>query len=90
MKFFILRSEKELTWRCIPFEFFCPWIAEGKINTFINIIAIFLSVFLFYGILILLLGLMFKGTELLFNRFVYGTWTAPQPILPMFWPAPAA
>ena len=94
----ILRSEKELTWRCIPFEFWCPSEKREKFDVFINIFAMFF----FYGLLILLLKLMIKGTELLFtvilipvfNRFVlYGTWTAPQPvigpILPMFWPKPA-
>ena len=77
----ILRNEKELIWRCIPFEFWCRNI--NSYNKYMDFIAMFLCL----GIILLAGNLMCKGIELLVNYF------APQPaigpILPQFLPKPA-
>ena len=86
----ILRSEKELTWRCIPFEFWCPYKSIRNFNECMDIIVIFVSFVISALVIPQAIEFISKGIELLVNRLVYGTWTAPQPvILPMFWPKPA-
>ena len=85
----ILKSEKELTWHCIPEYETCPYQKIRSFNTKMDIIAIFA----FFGISLLVLpkvlDLMGKGIVLLVNRFVI--WTAPHPVIVQFWlqPAPA-
>ena len=82
----ILRKEKELIWRCIPFEFWCQDI--DNYDLFVGVIVMFL----FFGILVLILSLIGKVIDLLVNRFIiFGTWTAPypQPLIGPNLPKPA-
>ena len=71
----ILRSEKELIWRCIPFEFWCRNI--NSYHNYMDVIALLLSL----RILFQVLSLIAKGIELLTNHVI-------GPIFPK--PAPAA
>ena len=88
----ILKSEKELTWHCIPEYETCPYQKIRSFNTKIDIIAIFASFGISLVVLPKVLDLIGKGIVLLVNRFVlYGTWTAPNPVIAQMWlqPAPA-
>ena len=58
----ILKSEKELTWRCIPFEFWCRHI--NRYNEYMNYVVICLC----YGLLLQACNLIIKGIIFLINR----------------------
>ena len=81
----ILKSQKEVIWRCIPIEFWCEDL-------------FFYSYYLDVFVILLAFGLFFlvpcflclKGIELLANRYLlFGTWTAPQPVNGPILPQPA-
>ena len=81
----ILKSEKEIIWRCIPIEieFWC----EFTIFTIITYFFILLSFGLFF---LAIFFLSWQGIELLANRYLlFGTWTAPQPVNGPILPQPA-
>ena len=66
----ILRSEKELLWRCIPFEFWCRNI--NSYHNYMDIIALLLS------FVILLVGKA-KVIELLTNHVIGQILPKPAP-----------
>ena len=70
----ILRSEKELIWRCIPSEFWCKNITSA--NTYMDIIVAILSYVIF---------LQISG---LFLDRIYSL-TVPQPVFGPILPKPA-
>ena len=76
----ILKIQKEIIWRCVPFEFWCRDI--NSYNLYLDIIIILVC----FGILTIALTLIMKGiVELLVNRF--DPYPGIGPILPITAPA---
>ena len=81
----ILKSQKEIIWRCVPIEFWCEDLSFY--NYYMDVFVILLS----FGLFVIVPSfLIMKGIELLANRYLlFGTWIAPQPVNGPILPQPA-